>query len=99
MLLRGMKMRTAGRQADTLKALGGTPMPLEQADVYEALRRGVLDGVVNPAQILDGWKFGELIKYSTAVRKVVGNSGVFYLVMNKQKWESLPSDIKEIFDK
>jgi TRAP-type C4-dicarboxylate transport system substrate-binding protein len=97
--MRGMKMRTAGRQAETLKALGGIPVPLEQADVYEALRRGVLDGVVNPAQILDGWKFGELIKYSTAARKVIGNSGVFYLVMNKQKWEKLPGDIKAIFDK
>jgi TRAP-type C4-dicarboxylate transport system substrate-binding protein len=81
-----------------LKALGGIPVPLEQVDVYEALRRGVIDGVVNPAEVLDGWKFGELVKYSTATWQVIGNGVVFYNVMNKEKWNALPNDIKKIFD-
>lgn len=42
--LEGDEDRGTGRIADITKALGALPMPLEMVDVYEALRRGVLDG-------------------------------------------------------
>ena len=83
--------------ADTLKALGAAPVPLEMADVYEAMRRGVIEGVMLPPETLKGWKMGELAKYVTA-SWMVGSTNTFYAVMNKDKWNSLPADIKKIFD-
>ena len=48
--MKGLKIRGTGKIADTLKALGASPVPLEMVDVYEALRRGVIDGVMRPAE-------------------------------------------------
>jgi len=90
-------VRSVGRQADAVKALGATPVAMDPADMYESMRRAVLDGAVGPAEMLTGWKLGELSKYST-VASGVGNAPLFYVVMNKDKWEKLPNDIKQIFD-
>ena len=95
--MKGLKIRGIGKIADTLKALGASPVPLEMADVYESLRRGVIDGVMLPAETLKGWKMGELAKYVTA-SSMVGSTNTFYAVMNKDKWNSLPADLKKIFD-
>jgi len=95
--LRGMKVRSVGRQADMVKALGATPVAMDPADMYEALRRAVLDGVVGPAEMLQGWKLADLIKYVT-VPKGFGNAPLFYIVMNKEKWDKLPADIQKTFD-
>lgn len=95
--LKGLKIRGQAGIADTIKALGGTPMPLEQADVYESLSRGVIDGVFGPFEVLKGWKFGELIKYTTVSWRV-GVGATFYVVMNNGKWNALSPDLKKIFD-
>jgi TRAP-type C4-dicarboxylate transport system substrate-binding protein len=95
--LKGVKIRATGKTADTLEALGGAPVPLEQSDTYEALRRGVIEGCLGPLEQLKGYRLGELAKYVTASWRV-GSSNTFYSVMNKEKWNHLPADIKKIFD-
>lgn len=95
--LKGMKIRGQAGVADTISALGGTPIPLDQADVYESLRRGVIDGVFGPFEVLKGWKFGELLRYTTASWKV-GSCATFYVVMNRQRYDSLPADLKKTLD-
>jgi TRAP-type C4-dicarboxylate transport system substrate-binding protein len=95
--LRGLKVRSVGRQADMVKALGATPVAMDPAEMYEALRRTVLDGVVGPAEMLQGWKLGDLIRHVT-VPKGIGNAPLFYFVMNKAKWDALSPDLKKIFD-
>jgi TRAP-type C4-dicarboxylate transport system substrate-binding protein len=94
--IKGLKIRAPGRLADTMKALGATPLPLEMADLYESLRRGVIDGNYGPVEQLKGWKIGELIKYAAATWKV-GNTASFYVIMNKAKWDNLPPDVKKLF--
>ncbi len=95
--LKGVKLRGTGKVADTLKALGAAPVPLDMVDVYEAMRRGVIEGVMGPLEMLKGWKTGEIAKWVTASWRV-GSTYTFYAVMNKEKWNSLPPDIKKIFD-
>lgn len=95
--LKGLKIRGTGRVGDLVKALGATPMPIEMVDLYESLRRGVLDGNMGPMEQLKGFKIGELEKYVTACWKV-GSVFSFYVVMNKNKWDSLPADMKKLFD-
>jgi TRAP-type C4-dicarboxylate transport system substrate-binding protein len=95
--LRGLKVRSVGRQADMVKALGATPVAMDPAEMYEALRRTVLDGVVGPAEMLQGWKLGDLIRHTT-VPKGIGSAPLFYIVMNKGKWDALSPDLKKIFN-
>jgi TRAP-type transport system periplasmic protein len=94
--LKGLKLRAPGIIGETAKLLGATPLPLEMSDAYEALRRGVLDGILGPTEMLSDWKVGELEKYVTASWKV-GSSHVWYLAMNKDKWNSLPPDVQKVF--
>ena len=91
--LKGMKLRGTGRIGDTAKALGAVPMPIEMADLYEALRRSVVEGNYGPMEQLKGWKIGEIEKYVTPSWKI-GSVFSFYLVMNKAKWNSLPADVQ-----
>ncbi|MBA4418447.1 MAG: C4-dicarboxylate ABC transporter substrate-binding protein [Syntrophus sp. (in: bacteria)] len=93
--MKGMKIRGTGRIGDTVKALGAAPMPIETVDLYEALRRGVVDGTYTPLETLKGFKFGEVQKYASATWKV-GSVFQFYVVMNKRKWDSLPTDAQKI---
>jgi TRAP-type transport system periplasmic protein len=93
--LKGLKIRGQGRIADIVKSLGGTPMPIEIVDLYEALRRGVIDGTYTPYETLKGFKLGEVEKFTTASWQV-GSVFAFYVVMNKQKWASLPDDVKKV---
>jgi TRAP-type C4-dicarboxylate transport system substrate-binding protein len=95
--LKGVKLRGVGKQGETLKALGAATVPLEMVDVYESIRRGVIEGCMMPVEVLKGWKLGELEKYVTA-SWMVGNTNTFYVVMNVEKWNKLPADLKKIFD-
>ncbi len=93
--LKGMKIRGTGRIGDIVKALGATPVPIEMADIYDSLRRGTLEGNLGPLEQLKGWKTGEVQKYTTASWKV-GSVFPFYVVMNKNKWNALPADVKQV---
>jgi TRAP-type C4-dicarboxylate transport system substrate-binding protein len=95
--LKGMKLRASGTQAAAfIKALGATPVNMPMAEAFESLQRGVIDGTLAPVEPLKAWKHAEVIKYETKLPLscVSGNN----LFMNLQKWNSLPPDIKKIFD-
>jgi TRAP-type transport system periplasmic protein len=94
--LKGLKIRATGSASDVVKALGALPVPLEMPDVYESLRRAVIDGVMVDLSTLKYWKFAEVVKYVTASWQL-GTGISFYFVMNKDKWNGLPSDIQKIF--
>ncbi len=93
--IKGMKLRGPGRIGDIARALGAVPMPIEIVDTYEALRRGVVEGNFGPLEQLKGFKIGEVEKYVTASWKI-GSVFSFYVIMNKNKWNSLPADVQKI---
>ena len=79
-----------------MKALGGTPAPTPMMEVYEAISKGVNDGVFTPYETLKTFKFAEVVKYTT-VSWPVGSVYAFYVAMNKDTWKKLPPDIQAIF--
>jgi TRAP-type C4-dicarboxylate transport system substrate-binding protein len=94
--MKGLKIRAVGVMSDVIKALGGLPVPLQMPDVYDSLRRNVIDGVTVDLSTLKFWKFAEVIKYVTLDWQL-GTGYTFYCVMNKAKWNALPPDIQKIF--
>jgi TRAP-type C4-dicarboxylate transport system substrate-binding protein len=94
--LKGLKVRATGQMTEVIKALGAVPVPLEMPDVYDALRRAVIDSVTVDLSTLKYWKFAEVVKYVTADWQL-GTGYTFYFVMNKDKWNALPPDIQKIF--
>lgn len=93
--LKGLKIRAVGQMSDIIKLLGGIPVPLPMPDVYDALRRAVIDGVTVDLSTLKYWKFAEVTKYVTADWQL-GTGITFYWVINKSKWDSLPPDMQRI---
>ena len=96
--LKGMKIRSTGLSAKVVSALGGTPVAMPMGETYDALRRGVVDGSMAPIEALEGWKWGEVVKYTTESYGAAYSTG-FFVVMNQEKWNALPSNIQKIFEK
>ena len=96
--VKGMKVRSTGFTAKIVQAFGGAPVGMPMTESYDALSKGVADGIVCPVEAMKGWKLGEVVKFHTQNYATAYVSG-FFVAMNKQKWESLPSDIKTIIEK
>jgi TRAP-type C4-dicarboxylate transport system substrate-binding protein len=94
---KGLKIRGQGATARIISALGAAPVAMGQADVYEALQKGVVDGNFSPMEVLKGWRQAEVIDYTTESYGI-GYSSTFYLIMNKAKWDALPVDVQKVFD-
>ncbi|NIQ40256.1 MAG: C4-dicarboxylate ABC transporter substrate-binding protein [Proteobacteria bacterium] len=95
--LKGMTIRAPGIVGYTISALGGTPAPTPMMEVYDAMAKGVIDGVNTPFETLKTFRFAEVVGYTTASWQT-GNVYTFYVVMNKSKYQKLPPDIKGILD-
>jgi TRAP-type C4-dicarboxylate transport system substrate-binding protein len=96
--LKGIKIRSNGVSASTLKALGGVPVVTPMGESYETVSRGVAEGVWCPLEALQSWKLGELVKYSTECFGASNTSSMF-VVMNKDKWNALAPDLQKIIEK
>ena len=95
--LKGMKIRATGTTAKIAASLGATPVAMPMGDTYDAISRGVAEGVVCPMEALQGWKLGEVIKYTTQNYGSAYNM-VFFVVMNKKKWDSFSPDIQKTIE-
>lgn len=81
--------------ADVVTALGGTVKDLPMAEVYDAISKGVLDGEVGAAEPLKSWRLADVAKHITLNFAPAQPSIVWYNIMNKDKWNSLPPDIQK----
>ncbi len=95
--LKGMKIRATGLSAKVVQALGGVPVAMPQGGTYEALQKGVVEGTFGPMEVLKGWKQAEVIKYTTECYSVGYTTGMF-VIMNLNKWNSLPADVKKVVE-
>jgi TRAP-type C4-dicarboxylate transport system substrate-binding protein len=95
--LKGLKIRATGTSAMVAAALGAAPVAMPMGDSYDALSRGVTQGILCPTESLQGWKLGEVVKYSTQDYGAA-YSITFFVVMNKARWNSLPADVQRAIE-
>jgi len=95
--LHGMKIRSYGFSVKMAEALGGVPVAMGQGGAYEALQKGVAEATIAPMEVLKGWKQGEVIKSTTECYSI-GYTAGFFVVMNLDKWNSLPKDIQKTIE-
>jgi TRAP-type C4-dicarboxylate transport system substrate-binding protein len=93
-----MKLRASGLSARIVTALGGSAVGLPITDTYDALSKGVIEGLMLDWRGLLNYRFGDMIKYHIE-SPGAASTVAFYTVLNKDKWNSLPSDIRVIIDK
>ncbi|MEZ5870922.1 MAG: TRAP transporter substrate-binding protein [Nitratireductor sp.] len=98
--MKGKKLRGPSRMTNALlKELGSEPIGLPVPGIPEALSKGVIDGTVIPWEVTGALKVAELTNTHT---EFVGDKAIytvtFVLAMNKQKYDSLPDDLKKALD-
>ncbi|MEJ2639826.1 MAG: TRAP transporter substrate-binding protein [Desulfosarcinaceae bacterium] len=94
--LKGLKIKTASSfTTNALELFGAVPVTQPVTETYTSLERGVLDGVVMPFDGIVIFKLNELLKYYTPADFY---SLVFWVAMNKHKFESLPDNVQQIIE-
>ena len=94
--LKGLRMRRPSAIAgDIIEAAGGTPVGLPATDIYTSLQRGVLDGLSLPWDATGSFRLIELTNTHT---NIPFYSSAIMVTMNKDKYNSLPDDLKKVID-
>jgi len=91
-----MKIRAPGKATTVINTWGGTGVSISAAESYMALQRGVVDGAFTTIGSVEGarlWEVTDCITFQN-----IGGSPQL-VCMNLDKWNSLPDDIKESFEK
>jgi TRAP-type transport system periplasmic protein len=78
-----------------LRLMGAEPVDIPTADLYSALQRGTVDAaaLAIPSMVSDGY-------YEVAPHITLTNfyTGSLPIVMNLDRYESLPDEVRELFD-
>ncbi len=98
--LEGKKLRTPSRTgAWLIESWGAEPVGMPVPDLPQALAKGVVDGALIPYEIAPALKLGELEKATTELPN--GDrfgTATFVFAMNKDRYDSLPDDLKKVID-
>ena len=95
--LRGRKIRVPGpAAADLMKALGVNPIAMPMPEVYTSLERGVIEGVFTSINTLDVFNLKHVCEEITEVNLLTFG---FNLIMNKDTWEKLPKEAKDVLER
>jgi TRAP-type C4-dicarboxylate transport system substrate-binding protein len=95
--IQGKSLRGDALVLDALKALGANADSMPMGDVYLALEKGLLQGTLARFGALVEWKLAEVTKY-IVIAPFIYTSAVFFNTMNLDTWNSLPRDIRKVFD-
>ena len=93
--LKGLVIRSTGVGAKIMEALGAEGYGASQGEAYELMAKGTIDGSFTHREVLKGWNQAEVVKYVTGCYDV-GNTANMFIVMNKDKWNSLPESTQKI---
>jgi TRAP-type C4-dicarboxylate transport system substrate-binding protein len=93
--LKGLELRVSGTGVGVIKNLGATPIAMPMSDTPDAIKKGVVKGIVSSMEILKDFNFASYCPYVTRQNMHVVT---FAVVMNKDKWNALPDDVKKVID-
>ncbi|MEL6476835.1 MAG: TRAP transporter substrate-binding protein [Pseudomonadota bacterium] len=98
--LKGLKLRTPSRTgAWLIEALGAEPVGMPLPALPQALSKNGVDGALVPFEIFPPFKLQELTKFSAEGEDGTRfGTSVFLFAMNKDRFESLPDDLKAVIE-
>jgi TRAP-type C4-dicarboxylate transport system substrate-binding protein len=93
--LKGVALRASGGAAAILKAWGANQVGMPQSAVPEAMQKGTIQGQFTSFDVLKDFKYAEMCKYAVVLN---GPVYAFSVVMNMDKWNSLPKNVQKVMD-
>ncbi len=95
----GLKIRGGSRSINSLlEELGAEPVGMPVPAVTEGLSKGVIDGTTIPWEVTSALKVPELVSNHTEFDGAALYTLTFVLAMNKDRYDSLPDDLKQVID-
>ncbi|PID58249.1 hypothetical protein CSB45_04055 [candidate division KSB3 bacterium] len=94
--LKGLKMRASGDGGEILAKMGASVVFLPGGELYEAMQRGTIDAF-EYSTLASNWDmhFQEIADYVVlSPSRAPSDPQVFFV--NKQAWEELPDDLKQL---
>lgn len=85
--LRGLRLRAPTELLGVLADLGADPVNMPMGEVYSALTKGVIDGVIAPADTFRSLHFAEVARYFTLLS--VPRGAYPARAMSLQRWNAL----------
>ena len=85
--LEGLRLRAPAELLAVLKHFGADPVEMPMGEVYSALAKGVLDGVVAPRDTLRSLHFAEVAKYFYALD--IPRGAYAARAIGERRWQSL----------
>jgi len=92
--LRGLRLRAPAEITVVLDELGVDAEFMPMGEVYSALAKGTIDGVIAPIDTLKAMRFAEVVKYCTLVS--IARGAYFSRAMNLASWQRLSPDLQAI---
>lgn len=95
--LEGLKIREpqTGFFIAVAKTMGSDITPMAFSEVYQAFKQGVVDGQHNPPANIRNYNLHEVQKSLSVTNHMTGPDP---LLVNKDWYDSLPADLRKIFD-
>ncbi|MFC1867577.1 C4-dicarboxylate TRAP transporter substrate-binding protein [Thermodesulfobacteriota bacterium] len=94
--LKGLSVASWGYYSRAFTIWGAKPASIPSPEIYEAIKRGVVNGCNKPLFQAVSIALYEVAPYILMPK--IGINVVVPLVMNLDKWKSLPPDVKKIFE-
>ena len=92
--LSGLRLGSPGpKHAAYLNMIGAAAQQIESGDLYTAMQRGMIDGVIHPDASLKSQKLTDLCDYHMMMSLGID---VFTVAMNKNSWKKLPPDVQKV---
>jgi TRAP-type transport system periplasmic protein len=93
---KGKRLRSGGGPwTSTIEAWGGVPVTIPAAEIYPALERGILDGIVQGIAPAFNLKLHEIAKFVNLAG--IGSYG-YFLGMNLDYYKRLPPEVRNAID-
>jgi TRAP-type C4-dicarboxylate transport system substrate-binding protein len=96
--LKGLRLKANAENQGIATAVGASPVALPIPETYDALQKGLVDGLVLPMEALKGWKFSDIIKTSIPAEPMAYTAPI-PVFMNKDKWKSISKKDQETIEK
>jgi TRAP-type C4-dicarboxylate transport system substrate-binding protein len=94
--LHGLRLRAPSELLAVLEHFGADPVDMPMRDVYPALAKGVLDGVVAPMDTFKSLHFAEVTHFVTRI--AIPRGAYPGRAMSTRRWASLSSEQQRILE-
>jgi TRAP-type C4-dicarboxylate transport system substrate-binding protein len=93
--LKGKEIRATGTGVPALERLGASPVFMPVSEIYEALQKNIIKGIYTTFEIIQPFKFNEVIDYITPFP---APGALMFTIVNEKRFNSWPDDVKKVIE-